>query len=119
MRLNRIVIAQYVFEGAISMQARVSRFSRGNARSARFRIELRPAIHRPTKVGPMARARIREKVTPRPCLGREYVRIFSTLNGEWQKPRRCGRIAGRRAFHLPQAWVPGYFRESVFGSESA
>src|SRR5262249_9450198 len=45
-----------------------------------------------------------KKVTSKPCLGRELVCIFSTLDGEWREPRRCGRIAGYRG--LPP--TPGH-----------
>jgi hypothetical protein len=46
--------------------------------------------------------KIRDMVITLPSLGHEAVRIFSTLREEKWRPRRCGRIAGCPAFHLPQ-----------------
>src|SRR5436190_1726521 len=43
-----------------------------------------------------------DKAPTPPSLGRESVSVCSTLRDEWTVPRRCGRIAGCRAFNLPQ-----------------
>jgi hypothetical protein len=43
-----------------------------------------------------------DKVTAEPCMRRESVRFSSSLDGDLTPPRRCGRIAGCRAFNLPQ-----------------
>src|SRR5262245_30219503 len=43
-----------------------------------------------------------DKVTAEPCLWHESVCFSSTLGGDVNAPRRCGRIAGCRAFNLPQ-----------------
>ena len=55
------------------------------------------------------RAPIPDKAMTQPSLGRETVSVCSILHDELEKPRRCGRIAGCRAFNLPQGMCARLF----------
>ena len=56
-----------------------------------------------------AHSRVPDKAATQPHVRRESVRFSSSSRDELGEPRRCGRIAGRRAFHLPQGEVVRLF----------
>jgi hypothetical protein len=54
-----------------------------------------------------------DKAATQPQVGRESVRFSSSSRDELSGPRRCGRIAGCRAFYLPQGEASRLFAVRV------